>query len=227
MATYSQSFAAQVGAYLYTLTGIPTATGTAWALDESGVGNNPYGVEVNGVRAVYGTWEQGVAAAAQLIRSAPWYSGIRAAIPSGNASTVAQAILVSPWNRAGGYLATSAANLHALAAGVSSRGQGSGSGPGTGGVDLNPADLVANLNAGVAAMQKRLGIQAAPGLAPVPEPGATAANVAAAADQGLSWLVAQIASGFGAQIVAAFLAVLPLLVVLFLAYKSLQMLTET
>jgi len=65
---------------------------------ESGVGNNPYGVEVGGHLASYPTMAAGIQAAANLLLTATQYSSIRSALRGGDPNAIASAITASPWN---------------------------------------------------------------------------------------------------------------------------------
>jgi hypothetical protein len=100
MTTYSPALASQVGSLLSQLVpGMPASVATAWATLESGVGNNPYGVESSpGVLATYSRMQAGVQAAANLLLTSPSYSGIRSALTTGEPTAVASAIVASPWN---------------------------------------------------------------------------------------------------------------------------------
>lgn len=215
--TYSAAHAAEVGQYLYSLTGIAPTVGTAWALDESGAGNNPYGVtDGAGHLYTYPTWQAGVSAAAHLLRAA-YQSSILSSV-TGSPAQQAEAILSSPWNRTGGYLPTSAPNLHAIAqGGVSARGLGTQTAAQNNAGDQggSTATAVSGLGGLAAIVDQLLGGQGGA----IPYSPTTQA--------GLSWLDSQVGSGIGGALLGAFVAVLPLLVLLFLGYKALQLLTET
>lgn len=81
------------------LPGLNINVARAWIRAESGTGNNPLGVTVNGQLATYATPEQGIDAAAARIQLLPIYGGIRAAVQSDNPKTQALAITASPWNK--------------------------------------------------------------------------------------------------------------------------------
>jgi hypothetical protein len=209
VSTYSSTVAAEVGSYFATLTGIPASVATAWALDESGNGiapgspgsnNNPYNVEV----ATYATWQQGVAAAAQLIKTSSYYAGIRAAITTGNPVTIAKAIIGSDWCKGCYNGTTGGVNLQAIAQGVSAEQPRAGGPPPVGG-----ATGAAGSGAG-----------AVSGAASAPAPNSLQAT-------GPGAYVWQALTGWMAQVPQLLVSVLPLVLVLFLAYKSLQLLTET
>lgn len=230
MGTYPRSVALEAGSLLATLTGIPSTVGTAWALDESGNGivpgapgsnNNPYNVEVGGKVATFPTLQAGVSAAAQLIRSASWYQDIRTAITTGNPATIAKAIIGSEWCKGCYNGTTGGANLVAIAGQASA-----GEAPAASAAPTSPWQQA------LAALQDWEALLGGVGGTTVsgqsgPAAAQVAAGSASVAASGLSWLTGQLASGIGASLLAAAIAILPLAVLLLLAYKSLQLLTET
>ncbi len=103
--TYTDAYAAYVGQLMAAASGVPASVATVWAKSESGVNNNPYGL-TNGRGQLYSypTVQAGVQAAADwLLNPSSPYGGVRTAIKSGNAQTIANAIAASPWGPSGYY----------------------------------------------------------------------------------------------------------------------------
>ena len=87
------------------LPGLDIRLARAWIIAESGDNGNVLGVThvENGVSKLntYATREQGIDAAAALVKSSSHYSGVRSAIAGGNVRQQALALIASPWNHPG------------------------------------------------------------------------------------------------------------------------------
>lgn len=84
------------------LPGLDVRLARVWIKSESGANGNPLGVThvENGVSklSTYATREQGIDAAASLVRSSGNYAGVRSAFAGGNLRQQALALIASPWN---------------------------------------------------------------------------------------------------------------------------------
>jgi hypothetical protein len=84
------------------LPGLDIRLARVWIKSESGVNGNPLGVThvENGVSKLntYATREEGIDAAAALVKRSNNYAGIRSAIAGGNLRQQALALIASPWN---------------------------------------------------------------------------------------------------------------------------------
>jgi len=161
------------------------------------------------------------------------------------ASRYTAAVAAARANSGAGYLAAVTAagwgTSYSCAAGYYGQ-QGTPASTGGSGIDLNPLDAITKLNAGVAAMQAKLGVTAAPGLSAVPEPNtiasgaATVATAAAnaassalggvAAASGIPQAIASLPAALGGALGALAVNLAVLFVVLLLAYKGLEMIVE-
>lgn len=80
------------------LPGLNYTVALAWTTAEVGSNNNLGIMRGPGKPASYATPEQGAAAAAALIRTSPYYSGIMASLAGGSPQQQAMAIAQSPWH---------------------------------------------------------------------------------------------------------------------------------
>jgi hypothetical protein len=84
-ATQANSSLESKGAYLAEISGLSPAVALAWVTAENGVNNDILGVTNQNGLETFATWQQGIDAAVNLLRSSSDYASIRAAIASGNA----------------------------------------------------------------------------------------------------------------------------------------------
>lgn len=173
---YTSSRISQLAQLWSSLTGLDYSVAQAQITAEQGVNGNPVGLENgSGQLMTFPTQEAGLQAAALNLKTNPAYAALRNAISTGNPAVQAHALAASPWGPSG-YYAGSPAFSALLTA---SPGPGTGT-SGSSGMDLNPLDILRNLNAGVQQMHSAMGNPSAPGLAAVPTPNTLAAAAGAA-----------------------------------------------
>ena len=188
------------------------------------------GVGDGGACAAFASPEAGADAAVALLQGASRYKAAVAAARANSGAGYLAAVTAAGWGTS-----------YSCAAGYYG-GQGTPASSSPAGLDLNPADWIANLNAGVQTMQSKLGVTAAPGLSAVPEPNtiasgaATVATAAAnaastalggvAAASGIPQAIASLPAALGGALGALAVNLAVLFVVLLLAYKGLEMIVE-
>ena len=89
---------ASMGAYLAQMSGLAPDVALAWVKKENGVNNNILGVTNQNGLETFATWQQGIDAAVNLLKTSSYYAGIRAAIAGGNHCAQRDAIVASPWS---------------------------------------------------------------------------------------------------------------------------------
>ena len=188
------------------------------------------GVGDGGACAAFASPEAGADAAVALLQGASRYKAAVAAARANSGAGYLAAVTAAGWGTS-----------YSCAAGYYG-GQGTPASSSPAGLDLNPADWIANLNRGVQTMQGKLGVTAAPGLSAVPEPNtiasgaATVATAAAnaastalggvAAASGIPQAIASLPAALGGALGALAVNLAVLFVVLLLAYKGLEMIVE-
>ena len=91
------------GAYLAVKSGLCPTVALAWVTAENGVNNDILGVTRTGHLEAFPTWQQGIDAAVNLLRTSGDYKNIEAAIARGDCCQQRDANVASPWSGSSHY----------------------------------------------------------------------------------------------------------------------------